>query len=100
MEKQKALVNSYVSIVRGPFNENCDKEPIEKILVLPFGYFIVETWKHACLVNARDFSILPNLRMFCFDDGFNDFEICYVGGLWSMFEFKSSDETRYKEGGS
>lgn len=44
------------------------------------------TW--SCFAKARDYLTLLNLRMLCLDEGFGDFEIQYVGGLWVLFEFK------------
>lgn len=55
------------------------------------GDFIIEKRKLECLVKARDFHTLPNLCMLCFDEGFDDFEIQYVGGLWVMLEFKNKE---------
>lgn len=36
---------------------------MEEIIELTFGDFIVEKKQRACLVKARDFSTLPNLRV-------------------------------------
>ncbi|CAI9301814.1 unnamed protein product [Lactuca saligna] len=52
------------------------------------GDFIVEKRHRACFIRGRDFLTLPNLRMLCYDEGFEDFDICYFGGLWVMLEFK------------
>ena len=60
-------------------------------MTLTSGDFVVENNKRACLVKVRDYSTLPNVRMLCFDEGFEDFDIRYVGGLWVMFEFKNRE---------
>lgn len=63
----------------------------EEIIELTPGDFIVEKKERACLVKARDFSTLPNLRVLYRDEGFDYFEIRYVGGLWVMIEFTSKN---------
>ena len=45
----------------------------------------------ARLVKAREFHTLPNLCMLCLDEGFDDFDIRYVSGLWVMLEFKTKE---------
>ena len=49
----------------------------------------MEKSKRACLVKARDFPTFPNLHILCLDEGFEDFNMRYVGGLWVMIEFNS-----------
>lgn len=44
----------------------------------------------AYLGKARDFLTLLNLTSPCIDEGFEEVEIRYVGGLWVVFEFTSS----------
>lgn len=48
----------------------------------------MENRDRACLIKGRDFLTLPNLRMLCYDEGFEDFDIRYVGGLWVMLSLK------------
>ena len=82
-------LNSYASIVKGTHVANASKAHIEEIIDLSYGDFIVEKYNRACLVKARDFHTLPNLCMLCLDEGFEDFDMKYVGGLWVLIEFKS-----------
>lgn len=51
----------------------------------------MENNKRACFVKVRDYSTFPIIRMLCFDEGFEDFDIRHVGGLWVMFEFKNRE---------
>lgn len=60
-------------------------------ILISFCDFIIKRRKCACLVKARDFLTMPNLRMLCFDDNCDDLDIRYVGGLWVMFQFKHKD---------
>lgn len=78
VEKHSPPDISYNSVVRGSSNVDRDRE---EILVLLSGDSLMEKRKCACLLNVRDFSTLPNIRMLCFDEGFEDFDICHVGGL-------------------
>ncbi|CAI9283438.1 unnamed protein product [Lactuca saligna] len=82
-------LNSYASIVKGTGVVNGNNEQIQEVIELSSGDFIVERYDRACLVKAIDFLILPNLRMLCLDEGFEDFNMKYVGGLWVLIEFKS-----------
>ncbi|CAI9266586.1 unnamed protein product [Lactuca saligna] len=82
--------NSYASVVKWPPNGRGDwiKTHVDDILVIPSGDFIVEKRKCDCLVKVRDFYSLPNIRMLCYDEGFEDFDLRYAGGYWVMIEFK------------
>ncbi|CAI9276768.1 unnamed protein product [Lactuca saligna] len=50
-----------------------------------------EKRKRVCLIKGMDFHTLPNLRMLCFDEGFEDFDIRYVESPWVMIEFKHKE---------
>lgn len=76
-------------MVRGKHCQTSQSEQLESIIALDSGDFLIDNKKLACLTKARDFSTLPNLGMLCHDEGFENFHIRYVGGLWVMFEFKS-----------
>lgn len=62
-----------------------------KVIEFHTGDFVVEKKNISCLAKARDFPTLPNLKMLCIDEGINDFDIRYVGGLWETFEFKTME---------
>ncbi|CAI9278348.1 unnamed protein product [Lactuca saligna] len=49
----------------------------------------------ACLIKARDFSTLLNLRVLCLNEGFDNFEMRYVGGLWVLIEFTSTKACKF-----
>lgn len=49
---------------------------------------MIEKMKISWLAKARDFPTFPNIHMLCLDEGFDDFEVCYIGGLWVMVEFR------------
>lgn len=81
-------VKSYANEVRGSANDTKYSKNIEEIIELTFGDFIVGKKKQTtCLVKARDFSMLPKLRVLCLDEGFDNFEIRYIRGLWVLIEF-------------
>ncbi|CAI9294632.1 unnamed protein product [Lactuca saligna] len=82
-------INSYASIVKGTGVVNGSKAQIQEVIELSFGDFIVKKYKKVCLVKARDFLTLPNLHMLSLDEGFEDFDMKFVGGLWVLIEFKS-----------
>lgn len=84
-------VKSYANAVRGPVNYIVNIKEVEEITELTYGDFIVEKRQRACPVKARDFSTLPNLRVLCLDEGFENFEMRYVGGLCVLIEFTSTD---------
>ncbi|KAL4557075.1 hypothetical protein LXL04_035245 [Taraxacum kok-saghyz] len=63
----------------------------EPILEIKAGDFVVTEKKCACYGKARDFLTLPNLRMLCMDEWFDEVEVRYVGGLWVLFEFNSEE---------
>lgn len=44
-----------------------------------------------CLVKDRDFHTLPKLCLLYVDEGFDDFDIWNIGGLWVMLEFKTKE---------
>lgn len=88
IEKQD---NTYASVLRG---QSLNKQPVESSEVAIFlnsGDFINENKELAYLAKARDFQTLVNLGMFCHDEGLDDFQIRYVGGLLVMFEFQTKD---------
>lgn len=91
VEKHVSLNNSYASVVRGHKAEKFTNDNADTIIDVESGDFITDSKKLACLVKARDFITLPNLGMLCHDEGFENFHIGYVGGLWTMFEFSSSE---------
>ena len=64
---------------------------MKKIIDLIFGDFVVEKRKLSFLAKASDFLILLNIHVLCLDEGFDDFEICYVECLLVMYEFKNKD---------
>ncbi|CAI9260933.1 unnamed protein product [Lactuca saligna] len=82
-------VKSYANVVRGSLHDTKNSKNTGEIIELTPGDFIVEKKQTTCLIKARDFSTLPNLRVLCMDEGFDSFEIRYVGGLWVMIAFNS-----------
>ncbi|CAI9283608.1 unnamed protein product [Lactuca saligna] len=84
-------VKSYANVVRGLTNNISNNSTTEEIIDLFSGDFIVEQRQRACLVKERYFSTLPNLRVLCLDEGFDNFEMKYVGGLWVLIEFTTKN---------
>lgn len=93
LDKNLSQPNSYANVVRGNPKANQIHDN-EEIIHISSGDFIVEKSKRACLVKARDYLTLTNLGMLCFDEGFDELEIRYVGGLQVMLEFKHKDLVR------
>ncbi|KAL4586055.1 hypothetical protein LXL04_010686 [Taraxacum kok-saghyz] len=86
VERRHVGGNSYASIVRG--GADSKQQPsmhVEDVIDLPSGDFVVIEKKRACFGRARDFLTLPNLRLLCMDEGFD--ELRGGGGLWVLFEF-------------
>lgn len=93
VEKHAGSLLSYASVVKG-IGDNTILQNKDESIQISAGDFIVEKRKRACLIKGRDFLTLPNLRMLCFDEGFEDFDIRYVGGLWVMLEFKHKESCK------
>ncbi|KAL4569159.1 hypothetical protein LXL04_024790 [Taraxacum kok-saghyz] len=88
---------SYANVVRGQQTVKevkRDASKSEKVLDLSSGDFIITENNTACYGKARDFLTLPNLRLLCMDEGFEEIELRYVGGLWVLFEFNSEATCR------
>ncbi|KAL4574367.1 hypothetical protein LXL04_021196 [Taraxacum kok-saghyz] len=82
---------SYANVVRGQQTRpevRKEASKSEQVLDLNSGDFIITESNTACNGKVRDFLTLPNLRLLCMDEGFDDLELRYVGGLWVLFEFK------------
>ncbi|CAI9266941.1 unnamed protein product [Lactuca saligna] len=70
IEKPSIQVNSYASVVKGSSGDNRSKELMTNVVEFSSGDFVMEKKKLVCLVKARDYGTLPNLRMLSFDEGF------------------------------
>ncbi|CAI9292934.1 unnamed protein product [Lactuca saligna] len=81
---------TYANVVKGVGGKFIPNKK-DEVIQVSAGDFIVEKTNRACLIKGRDFLTLPNLQMLCYDEGFEDFDIWYVGGLWVMLEFKHKD---------
>lgn len=102
VEKQENSPCSYANVVRrnsanmvrgnSKFNQN--KESTEVDIFIESGDIIIKNKKLACLVKAKDFDTLPNLGMLCNDEGFENFQIRYMGDLWEMLEFQSKEASK------
>ncbi|CAI9296608.1 unnamed protein product [Lactuca saligna] len=90
-KKRENLSVSYANVVSGGHSEKSFSEKEDSTIVLDYGNFVIDNKKLVYLAMFRDFSTLPNLRMLCHDEGFDNFIIRYVGGLWVMFKFKSKE---------
>ena len=92
VEKRNDAGNSYASVVSGKANSHSQPihETEEVVLELLSGDFVVDNRMLACYGKARDFPTLPNLRLLCMDEGFEEVELRYVGGLWVLFEFPNA----------
>ncbi|KAL4565601.1 hypothetical protein LXL04_029703 [Taraxacum kok-saghyz] len=96
VEKRNGDGFSYASVVSG--NLKSHSQPKEKVkevvLELMSGDFVVTNRLTACYGKVRDFLTLPNLRLLCMDEGFDEVELWYVGGLWVLFKFQSEEMCR------
>lgn len=58
--------------------------PTDEVIDIVSGDFVMEKEKRAWLVKVRDFPTLTFLHMLCMNEGFDDFIIRYVGGIWAF----------------
>ncbi|KAL4563118.1 hypothetical protein LXL04_027151 [Taraxacum kok-saghyz] len=96
VEKRNGEGFSYASVVSGNLKPHSQpKEKVEEVVLeLMSGDFVVTNRLTACYGKARDFPTLPNLKLLCMDEGFDEVELRYVGGLWVLFEFQSEEMCR------
>ncbi|GJS57557.1 RNA-directed DNA polymerase, eukaryota, partial [Tanacetum coccineum] len=90
--------NSYVHAVRGSTQGNMDNNDIP-VMVLDEEY--VNQEDYSCCLNekVKDFEALMNLKTILGNEGFNDVAIRYLGGMWVMLKFKSTDDKdKFKSG--
>ncbi|GJX10356.1 DIE2/ALG10 family protein [Tanacetum coccineum] len=85
---KKENSNSYAHVVKGlsQVNRDTDKNPT---MVLDDD--CVNQEDYMCCLNGKvkDFGSLSNIKIVLGNEGFNDIEIRYLGGLWVMIVFKS-----------
>ncbi|GJZ43946.1 RNA-directed DNA polymerase, eukaryota, reverse transcriptase zinc-binding domain protein [Tanacetum coccineum] len=85
---KKENYNSYAHVVKGlsQVNRDTDNNP-----TMVIDDDCVNQEDYMCCLNGKvkDFGSLSNMKIVLGNEGFNDIEIRYLGGLWVMIVFKS-----------
>ena len=85
---------SYANMVNGFVPE---KEMVDKInedspaVILDLDGRIETEFPLALVGCVNEFGVIPNLRCLCRNEGFLEVELKYIGGLWVMMNFGSTD---------
>ncbi|PWA53447.1 hypothetical protein CTI12_AA444650 [Artemisia annua] len=80
--------SDYAQAVKGQAQIDVDSHPV---LVLDESCVNQKEFSHCLNGKVKEFGSLTNLKMVLCNEGFNDVDIRYLGGLWVMFVFKSID---------
>nr|GEX90644.1 hypothetical protein [Tanacetum cinerariifolium] len=84
--------SSYANVTRG-LTQSCASDNVAQ--EVPIALTIDQTspsdFPLALLGCYKDFRAIPNAFLMCRNEGFSNVSFKYLGGLWVLFEFSSSD---------
>nr|GEX54607.1 RNA-directed DNA polymerase, eukaryota, reverse transcriptase zinc-binding domain protein [Tanacetum cinerariifolium] len=80
--------NSYAHVVKGRSHVNREADS-NHVLVLDDSCVNQHDYSYCLNGKVKDFGSLSNLKVVLRNEGFDDIELRYLGGLWVMIEFKS-----------
>ncbi|KAL4574379.1 hypothetical protein LXL04_021208 [Taraxacum kok-saghyz] len=90
VEKRHGDSMSYANVLSGkPSGTSKVKDVVD--MELQSGDFVITDGSSACLAKARDFLTLPNLRLLCMDEGFEDVDLDISGTCSSFLNNDSMD---------
>nr|GFA94100.1 UvrD-like helicase, ATP-binding domain, P-loop containing nucleoside triphosphate hydrolase [Tanacetum cinerariifolium] len=91
--KAQDHVGSYVNVVNGSSIAAVPGPYISSAstLVLDDSCVFERDLSKYAMVKVKDVNSIPNLRTLLMDEGFFDFILKYLGGMWVMFEFDKVD---------
>nr|GEY93731.1 RNA-directed DNA polymerase, eukaryota [Tanacetum cinerariifolium] len=79
---------SYVNVVN---EETKSTEACEPALLLDESCLNQLDYSLGLLGKVKEFSSFDNMRMVLWNEGFNDIDLRYMGGMWIMIGFKTED---------
>ncbi|PWA43051.1 hypothetical protein CTI12_AA538570 [Artemisia annua] len=86
----KVYGSSYANVVKGSKVDKQKDDQQSKIVLEAGEYHSVELSHRIALGEVNNATVIPHLIRMCFDEGFDDLKINYIGGMWVWIEFMSS----------
>ncbi|PWA95311.1 hypothetical protein CTI12_AA049920 [Artemisia annua] len=84
---------SYVNIVKGSKGASSPSpqqvNPSRKVILGSGDYQKKQDYNRIALGEVNNATVIPQLLRVCYDEGFDEVKISYVGGMWVWIEFMS-----------
>ncbi|GJU56447.1 RNA-directed DNA polymerase, eukaryota [Tanacetum coccineum] len=83
--------DSFASILKSGTHINLPPEPSQPAIVLDDSCLKERDFSSSLMGKVKEVSAIPNLRIILSKEGFHLVKLTYLGGLWVLIEFDSSD---------